>query len=159
MEPEDLDFLYGIENDRELWDIGETNVPYSRYLLKDYIANTVCDIYTDKQLRLIIENCDSEAVGIIDLINFEPRHSRAEVGIVIKKEFRGKGYAKEAVQILINYARDILHLHQIYACSDVRNTVCISLFDSLGFIHSAVLRDWLSGSCRYGDAVLMQYFL
>ena len=27
MEPEDLDFLYAMENDKEVWDVGCTNVP------------------------------------------------------------------------------------------------------------------------------------
>lgn len=39
LEPEDLDMLYEIENDRSLWNVGATNVPYSRYTLHDYIAH------------------------------------------------------------------------------------------------------------------------
>ena len=35
LEPEDLDMLYQIENNRQLWDVGTTNVPYSRYALHD----------------------------------------------------------------------------------------------------------------------------
>ena len=31
IEPEDLDFLYSLENDIEMWMVGETNVPYSRF--------------------------------------------------------------------------------------------------------------------------------
>ena len=31
LEPEDLDLLYGIENNPEVWDVSPTNVPYSRY--------------------------------------------------------------------------------------------------------------------------------
>ena len=31
IEPEDLDLLYQIENNTELWQVGATNVPYSRY--------------------------------------------------------------------------------------------------------------------------------
>ena len=31
LEPEDLDALYAIENDTEIWDVGHTNVPYSKY--------------------------------------------------------------------------------------------------------------------------------
>ena len=30
LEPEDLDVLYSIENDIELWSVGYTTVPYSR---------------------------------------------------------------------------------------------------------------------------------
>ena len=44
IEPEDLDLLYRIENDTALWNIGTSNVPYSRYLLHDYVANATNDI-------------------------------------------------------------------------------------------------------------------
>lgn len=85
LEPEDLDFLYEMENDESLWEVGRTNVPYSRQVLLDYITTATADIYTDKQVRLIVENELQEAVGIIDLMNFDPRHQRAELGIVIKR--------------------------------------------------------------------------
>ena len=47
MEPEDLEELYAIENDRSIWDVGSTNVPYSRYALHEYIANATTVIYAD----------------------------------------------------------------------------------------------------------------
>ena len=59
MEPEDLDMLYHIENDRSLWNISATNVPYSRYALHNYIADAKNDIYIDGQLRMMIENRDA----------------------------------------------------------------------------------------------------
>ena len=83
LEMEDLEFLYEVENDRSLWGVGCTNVPYSRQMLIDYIASASADIYADRQMRLIIENGQHETVGMVDLINFDPRHLRAEIGIVI----------------------------------------------------------------------------
>ena len=68
MEPEDLELLYKIENDTDLWPIGATNVPYSRYVLHDYIAQASADIYTDKQVRLIIETDSHHAIGLIELV-------------------------------------------------------------------------------------------
>ena len=50
IEPEDLDLLYRIENDTQLWNVGATNVPYSRFLLHGFISSSTGDIYTDKQL-------------------------------------------------------------------------------------------------------------
>jgi len=97
LELEDLDFLYQIENDDRLWELGVSNVPYSRRVLLDYITNASADIYIDNQVRLIVENEQNEQVGILDLTDFDPRHRRAELGIVIKKEFQGKGYAKASV--------------------------------------------------------------
>ena len=48
MEPEDLDMLYGIENDSEVWDVGDYNVPFSRYILHDYIAHAQADFFVDR---------------------------------------------------------------------------------------------------------------
>ena len=53
LEPEDLDLLYQIENEDEVWNVGSSNVPYSRYTLLNYIANASNDIYVDGQVRLI----------------------------------------------------------------------------------------------------------
>ena len=85
MEPEDLDTLYQMENDVEIWNVGTTTVPYSRYVLHDYVANVAGDIYTDKQVRLMIEDENGVTVGMVDLVNFSPQHRRAELSIVVKK--------------------------------------------------------------------------
>ena len=37
MEPEDLEIMYEMENDPEQWDITCFNVPYSRYIIKQYM--------------------------------------------------------------------------------------------------------------------------
>ena len=159
MEPEDLDLLYRIENDIELWNVGNTNVPYSRYALHDYIANASGDIYTDKQLRLMIENGDEETVGIVDIIDFNPQHMRAEIGIVIQRIHRCQGYAHAALVKLISYCQRILHLHQIYAVVDQSNQESESLFGSMGFHRAAELSEWLYDGKKYHTAVIMQRFL
>lgn len=84
LEPEDLNFLYEIENDEMIWNVGLTNVPYSKNLLLDYIASSSGDIFSDKQVRMIIVNERGEDVGMVDLIDFSPAHQRAELGLVIK---------------------------------------------------------------------------
>lgn len=159
MEPEDLDLLYKVENDQEIWCVGATNVPYSRYALHNYMAAATGDIYSDKQVRLMIENVDRETVGMVDLVNFNPQHQRAEVGIVIKKPYRGKGYARSAMDLLVDYSHRVLHLHQLYAvvCSD--NATSLRLFRDLGFQSEMRLHDWLFDGDAYKDALVMQYFL
>ena len=156
LEPEDLELLYRIENDRSLWNIGASNVPYSRYTLHDYIANTTGDIYIDKQVRLMIENEAGSVVGIVDLVNFDPSHRRAELGLVIQEPYRHAGYAQSAVNEILAYAVNVLHLHQIFAFIDVRNEACISLFRKLGYETSSTLKDWLFDGREYHDAVVVQ---
>ena len=158
LEPDDLDMLYRIENNDALWRVGTTNVPYSRYVLHEYIANTRSDIYSDRQLRMMIEDCRHQVVGIIDLVNFDPRHLRAEVGIVVEEEKRRQGYATAAVREICRYAEQILHLHQLYVIVDMENTAALELFRKEGFKAVNTLQDWLSTGKEYHDAVLMQTF-
>lgn len=159
MEPEDLDALYRIENDRDVWDVGENNVPYSRYILHDYIANASADIYADKQVRMVVENEDGLLVGVADVVNFCPSHARAEVSIVICREHRKKGYARAAIRQIMEYALRTLHLHQLYVVVREDNMPSLNLFSSLGFKSKMVLEDWLFDGKDYHNALVMQFFL
>ncbi len=159
MEPEDLDLLYRIENDQDLWCLGATNVPYSRYTLHDYMANSTGDIYSDKQVRLIIENDEHKTVGLVDLTNFDPKHLRAEIGIVIEKPMRHRGYATDALTLIHQYARHTLHLHQIFAIVDTENAVTIRLLKHLGYEESLRLRQWIYDGSTFHDALLLQKFI
>lgn len=69
MEPEDLDTLYTLENDRTVWGVSATNVPYSRSVLIDYITSSKSDIYADGQVRLMVDNEEGQTVGTVDLTN------------------------------------------------------------------------------------------
>lgn len=159
LEPEDLDDLYAIENDRAIWCVGHTNVPYSRYALHDYIATQQADIYADRQLRLIISDAEGQTVGMVDLMNFDPQHQRAELGIVVKQAARRKGFGTGAVSAILNYACCTLHLHQVYVVVSEDNDEALSLFRKTGFADGGRLRDWLFDGTGYHDAVLMQIFL
>ena len=159
IEPEDLDLLYQIENDRHLWNVGATNVPYSRYTLHDYIATSSDDIYADRQVRLMIENGAGETVGICDLVHFDPQHLRAEAGIVIMDSQRRQGYGCAALEALGDYALRVVHLHQLYAVIAADHEAAIALFQKSGYEQQAVLRDWLFDGHCYTHAILMQRFL
>ena len=156
IEPEDLDLLYRIENDRKLWNVGTSNVPYSRYTLHDYVANAKDDIYTDRQVRMIIENTEEEVVGIVDVVNFDPSNRRAEVGLIILDAFRRHGYGRSTLAQITDYALNVLHLHQLFVYVDVRNEASRHLFEVMGYQESARIKDWLYDGREYHDAVLMQ---
>ena len=67
LEPEDLEFIYKIENNESVWEVSNTQTPYSRFLIRQYLENAHQDIYEAKQLRLAICLNDTfEAVGLID---------------------------------------------------------------------------------------------
>lgn len=159
LEPEDLDFLYSLENDPEYWDVGNNNVPYSHFSLSSYIMGSTSDIYGDKQMRLVIENENREAVGLLDLFNFDPKHRRAEVGIAVVRKARGMGLGHAALLKIIIYARIVLHLRQLYAFANADNTRSVQLFCGAGFHQEALLEQWFYDGKDYHDAVIMQLLL
>ena len=156
IEPEDLDLLYRIENDVELWNVGTSNVPYSRYLLHEYVANAKNDIYTDRQVRMMVENSEGKIVGIVDLVNFDPSNHRAEVGLIILNEYRNQGYGTTVLYKIADYALRILHLHQLYAYVDIENKISMKVFKKGGFNVSSEIKDWLFDGQKYRDSVLLQ---
>lgn len=159
LEPEDLDILYEIENDPEHWDLGITNVPYSRYVLHDYVALSRSDIYIDGQVRLAIVGEENVVVGLADLINFDPKHCKAEIGFVIRKEYRRKGYAKATLHQMLKYGLHTLHLHQLYAIVATSNTATVNLFQAFGYQPVSILKEWLFDGKKYHDAYFFQCFL
>ncbi len=159
LEPEDLEWLYQVENDSKMWDIGPTNVPYSRFLLHEYIATSKADIYTDGQVRLVIENGVGDTIGLVDITNFDSKNRHAEVGIIICSNYRRKHYALITLNYLAKYALNVLHLHQLYAVIDSDNQASCKLFQKAGFQFQSDLKDWLYDGKKYHSAVLMQLFL
>ena len=144
VEPEDLDLMYLIENDTDLWSYGQTSVPFSHYALRKFIEESTNDIFRDRQLRLVIESADGIAAGFLDLQNYDPQHHRAEVGIVIVPEQQRQGIATEAMRLLTEYASEHLGLHQLYALVPEGNEASIALFKRSGYKQTATLRDWLN---------------
>ena len=157
VEPEDMDIMYEMENDPSMWDISNFTVPYSRYVLRQYIEGSQCDVFVDKQLRLmIVSKSDHDILGTIDITDFVPLHSRGEVGIAVHKDYRRQGYATDALKLLCEYAFGFLSLKQLYAHVAVDNEVCLKLFASCGFTQCGLLKNWLQVEGCYKDAVLLQ---
>ncbi|WP_281232183.1 GNAT family N-acetyltransferase [Flavobacterium gelatinilyticum] len=158
LEPEDLEFVYSMENDQSIWEVSNTNTPYSRYLIRQYLENARQDIYEARQLRLAIcQDDDFPAIGLIDLFEFDPKNNRAGVGIVIeKKENRGQNIGSEALELLIKYSFHNLNLHQLYANISTNNEASIALFTKFGFEKIGIKKDWILLDNHYYDEAIYQ---
>lgn len=158
LEPEDLDFVFQIENNSHLWEVSHTQTPYSRFLIQQYLENAHLDIYEAKQLRLVIvEKEHFKKIGLIDLFDFDPKNERVGMGIVIAEPTeRIKGYGTEAVKLLIEYVFNVLHCHQIFVNIDVTNEASIQLFSKFGFQCVGVKKDWNRNGNQRTDEALYQ---
>lgn len=157
LEPEDLEFLYQLENNMDVWEISGTVTPYSKDVLKLYLENAHRDIYDVKQLRLVICNQNGESVGLIDLFDFDPKNKRAGLGIIIVDEKnRNKGIGAEAIELLCHYAFEVLDLKQVYANILEENVGSIHLFEKIGFESVGVKKDWIRSNGIYKNEILFQ---
>ncbi|GGW42959.1 GNAT family N-acetyltransferase [Arenibacter certesii] len=157
LEPEDLDFLYELENNPEIWEISGTTAPYSKHILRYYLDNAHKDIYEVKQLRLCICTMEGKVTGLIDLFDFDPQNLRVGMGIVVsEKAYRNLGVGAEAIGILCNYVFSVLGLRQVYANVLEDNEPSIHLFSKLGFEKVGIKKDWISANGKFKDEILFQ---
>lgn len=157
LEPEDLDFIHSIENDESFWEISSTQTPYSKFLIRQYLEHAHKDIYEVKQLRLVISNYVDEALGMIDIFDFDFKNNRAGVGILIKEpEDRKQGFASEALSLLIDYCFNHLYLHQLYCNISEDNTASITLFKNHRFKKIGLKEDWTLSNGVYKNEYLFQ---
>ena len=161
LEPQDIEDIYEWENDPMVWQYSDAHIPFSRHFLTQYIlSSTSGDIYTDKQMRLI-GDVDNRAVGCVDLYDFDPTNHRAGIGILVDSRYRNRGYGRRMLELLIDYCREYLQIHMLYAYVADYNEASLRMFDSVGFKRMGALFDWLynAKTKTYSTAVVMQYLL
>jgi Acetyltransferases, including N-acetylases of ribosomal proteins len=160
VELEDKDLIYEWENLFELWEVSSTTRPFSHFAIETYVRSCQdADIYSEGQIRLMIDMQEQDktfTVGCVDLFNIDAQHLRAEVGLFIASEYRGRHIAKQTMEQLFSYATHILNLNQIYAFIPQDNAWCIKLFENLGYKYSATLQQWIKRGKTYLNVLVYQ---
>lgn len=161
LELADADILYEWENDMKLWHLSNTLTPFSRFTIEQYVMNAHEDLYTSKQLRLMIDLKEEPgtSIGTIDLFEFEPSHKRAGIGILVLEQYRRKGYASEAIGLICGYADKTLGLHQVFANISSSNEESLNLFKKKGFEVTGIKKDWNLKYDHWEDEILLQKIL
>ena len=153
MEPDDIDAIYRWENDPDIWVYSAAHQPFSRKSLQTFIdENSLLDIYTSRQMRLVAAEQGGSACGCIDLYDFEPLHRRAAVGLLVDKTMRNKGIGTTMLKMLEDFVRQHLDLHMLYCDISTANTASIRLFENAGFNSCGTMHDWMLDSGRWTDA-------
>lgn len=155
LKPADLEWLLAVENDEQFWEVSNTVRAFTKAEIVEYIANAHLAINTAKQYRFVIVH-KKERIGLIDLFDYDTQHHRAGVGILVLPKFRLKGYATEALELLLNYAFKTLHIHQLYANIATDNTTSFRLFENLKFKLIGTKKDWFFTKGNYKDTHLLQ---
>ena len=130
LEVSDLNFLFEVENNTDNWKYGAENKQYTKEELTNYIANAKQDIATAGQFRFVID-FENTPIGFIDLFDYTA--NSAGVGVIIAKNYRRRGFSKEALELLIDYATNTLKIEKLHCNIQEDNFASIKLFTSCGF--------------------------
>ena len=155
-EPEDAERIFSWENDRSVWRVSGTHVPYSRFQIEQFLLGDN-DIAAQKQLRLMIDLTEGGAtIGCIDIYDYDAFNGRAGLGILIDKAYRQQGYAKAALALCVDYLFHDLLLHQVYCSIDETNVESQHLFVGQGFELVGRRKEWLKTAAEFLDVLEYQ---
>ena len=150
-EPEDASQIFIWENDRDIWRVSGTHVPYTLFQIEQFLLNNN-DLFSAKQLRLMIDLTESgQSIGCIDIFDYDSINQRAGLGILIDKAFRQQGYAKAALALCVEYLFHDVMLHQVYCSIDETNLESQQMFADQGFVLCGRRKDWLRTTEGYLD--------
>ncbi|HVQ37354.1 MAG TPA: GNAT family N-acetyltransferase [Pyrinomonadaceae bacterium] len=143
----DIDALYTIFSDPEVMRYWSSPPIADR----DAAAKIVAEIHEGFASRAhlkwgLARLTDDMVIGTVTLYGLNLEHRRAEIGYAMGRAHWGNGYMQEALQALLGFAFDVLHLHRIEADVDPRNAASIRSLEKLGFQREGYLRErWQVG--------------
>ncbi len=94
---------------------------------------------------------DKEVIGEIKFTRIRWFNRKAELSIIIKKEYQQKGYGKKAMKQIMNFAFNKMNLHRLEAEIIEYNKVSIALIEKLGFKKEGTFRQAKYSQGKYWD--------
>jgi len=102
-------------------------------------------------LRWIITLKDRDTcIGDVGFYDWEKKHSRAEIGYILGKQYWGKGIMTEAIKAALDYGFNEMNLNRIQALIDPRNNASKRVAEKHGFQYEGTFRDY---EYEYGDFI------
>jgi diamine N-acetyltransferase len=155
LERGDLHFVHELNNNRSVMGYWFEE-PYESFVELEQLYNK--HIHDQTERRFIVEGQRQERIGLVELVEIDHLHRRAEFLIMISPERQGQGHAKAATRLAINYAFRVLNLYKLYLLVDVDNARAIRIYEECGFQREGVLVDEFFSDGRYRSVIRMCLF-
>lgn len=84
---------------------------------------------------------DDRLIGAVTLYAIDQPQQRAEIGYALQSAHWGRGYAREALELVLGHAFEALALRRLEADVDPRNAASCALVERLGFEREGLLRE------------------
>ncbi|EJI3169837.1 spermidine N1-acetyltransferase [Listeria monocytogenes] len=154
LKQEDLKFVHRLNNDAKIMSYWFEE-PYEAFVELQELYDK--HIHDQSERRFILE-LDGQMVGLVELMEIDYIHRRAEFQIIIDPKFQGHGYAVSATKLAMKYAFHVLNLHKLYLVVDKVNEKAIHVYEKVGFIREGELIDEFFVDGTYHDAIRMCIF-
>lgn len=131
----DAILIFSWENDEEIKKVTRIESSLSIQMI-DALIEEQMNVWDSGQIRFIICKADTGApLGTVDLYEVNFNLFTAVIGILIARESdRNKGYGREAIQLIHEYANNTLGIKQISAKIQKENARSIAFFNSTGYV-------------------------
>jgi RimJ/RimL family protein N-acetyltransferase len=155
-EPEDLPFFQSFDQDTEAT-LNSWLIPFPRSQAGDrrWLEKAMLEEPENDECRLTIELKEHGAIGGISTHACDKRMGTFRYGIAIGREYWGKGYAKEAIRILLRYYFEELRYQKVTVNVYAFNERSIKLHEKLGFQHEGRLRRMIYTGGEFHDEIYL----
>ena len=121
-------------------------------------------IRDQRERRFVIEYGSDEGgkrnniAGLVELVEIDHIHRRAEYQIIVAPDYQGKGIATRATELALEYGFSVLNLYKIYLIVDVENAGARHVYEKIGFQAEGTLRHEFFINGQYRDVTRMCLF-
>ncbi|MFC8685206.1 GNAT family N-acetyltransferase [Brevibacillus porteri] len=156
MTGEDVDVYHTWRNDVEVMRTTSPSMDVFTWDDTNGFVNQVILHASSSKSYMIVDSQTNRPIGITSLIQIDLKNRNAECIIDIgEKEYWGKGYAREALKLLLDYAFLEMNLHRVSLRVFSFNEKAIKLYDRLGFKQEGISRQFLFREGKWHDLVHM----
>jgi RimJ/RimL family protein N-acetyltransferase len=152
LEPEDAKLFHAWNSDSDmarnldfLWP------PSSLAAVKNWLDDRIKKGMENDEIYCVIETRSGDFVGMINSHHCDQRAGTFQYGLAIHAEQRRKGYASEAVCMLLRYFFEELHYQKVTVMVYSFNEASSHLHERLGFQLEGRLRQMWYANGRYHD--------
>ncbi len=154
LEREDLHFVHQLDNNANVmryW----FEEPFETFAELSALYEE--HIHDQRERRFVVEVLGQRA-GLVELVEIDHVHRRAEFQIMIAPEYQGRGIASRAARLAMEYGFSVLNLYKIYLIVDKDNERAMHIYRKLGFEVEGLLRHEFFINGQYRDVTRMCLF-
>lgn len=155
LEPEDWEHFYVWNDDTEMArSLYFIPPPQSREAVRQWAARVAVERPENDQYTWVIENLLGEMAGSIGTHDCNRRNGTFTYAVAIRREFQRRGYAAEAVRLVLDYFFNDLRYQKVTAHVYAFNASSLALQRKLSFRQEGQLRRMYYSRGTYHDELI-----